>query len=343
MLDTPENAKRGIVWGLFGGAGFIGQHLAFSILQANQQDRVFLLDIQGSHEVEWKALLTNYFDDARLSYIQLDVRDFRQISKNARSYDVIVNLAAIHREPGHRSEEYFQTNVSGAENICRLAIETNCREIIFTSSISVYGVHDHPVDEHSLLQPKTPYGQSKLEAENIHKAWAERTGGRLSIIRPGVVFGPGENGNVTRLVMESLKRGRAIQLEHDQPKAGIYIEELLDLIHWLRLQPLAAGECHVVNGVSNENLSFNDFGEALQKLQRFEKKPFRISANLLKLAVGLMKPLALVIPYTFKIHPERLAKLTRANDIRAAELEAAGYPFSWPLEKALADWLDKGL
>ena len=343
MLDTPENATKGAVWGLFGGAGFIGQHLACSILQDNQQDRVFLLDIRGSYEVDWKGSLANYFDDARFSHVQLDVRDFQQISKSARFYDVIVNLAAIHREPGHRSEEYFQTNVAGAENICKLAIETNCREIIFTSSISVYGICNQPVDESSQVRPNTAYGQSKLEAENIHKAWADRTGGRLSIIRPGVVFGPGENGNVTRLVRESLKRGRAIQLGPDQPKAGIYIEELLNLIHWLRLQPLAAGECHLVNGVSNENLSFNDFGEALQKLQKFEKKPFKVSVPLLNAAILLMKPLGLVLPATSKIHPVRLSKLTRANDIQSAELSTAGYSFSWPLEKALADWIEKGL
>jgi len=148
---------------------------------------------------------------------------------------------------------------------------------------------------------------------------------------------------VTRLIRESLKYGRAIQLDPDQLKAGIYIEELLNLIHWLRLQPLAAGECHLVNGVSNENLSFNDFGEALQKLQRFEKKPFKVSVPLLKAAILLMKPLGLVLPATSKIHPVRLSKLTRANDIQSAELSTAGYSFSWPLEKALADWMKKGL
>jgi len=330
-------------WGLYGGAGFIGQHLAYSILSKYPQDRVTLLDIRCSSDLEWKVPLESFLATERLTLLNVDVRDIRQVLKMAKPFDVMINLAAVHREPGHRPEEYFETNVSGARNICRMARDTACQEIIFTSSISVYGVHDHSVDEHSRLQPKTPYGQSKLEAENIHKAWADRTGGRLSIIRPGVVFGPGENGNVTRLVRESLKRGRAIQLEPDQPKAGIYIEELLNLIHWLRLQPLAAGECHLVNGVSNENLSFNDFGEALQKLQNFEKKPFKVSVPLLKAAILLMKPLGLVLPGTSKIHPVRLSKLTRANDIRSAELLTAGYSFSWPLEKALADWIEKGL
>lgn len=330
-------------WGIYGGAGFIGQHLAYSILSKLPVDRVTLLDIRCSSDLEWNVPLESFLTTERLSLLNVDVRDIHQVLEMARPFDVIVNLAAVHREPGHRPEEYFETNVSGARNICRMAEDTACQEIIFTSSISVYGVHDHSVDEHSVLQPKTPYGQSKLEAENIHKGWANRTGGRLSIIRPGVVFGPGENGNVTRLVRESLKRGRAIQLKPDQPKAGIYIEELLNLIHWLRLQPLAAGECHVVNGVSNENLSFNDFGKVLQNLRRFEKKPFIVSATMLKAVILLMKPLGLILPVTSKIHPARLVKLTRANDIRSTELLTAGYPFAWTLEDSITDWLEKGL
>jgi nucleoside-diphosphate-sugar epimerase len=143
-------------------------------------------------------------------------------------FDVIVNLAAIHREPGHRSEEYFETNISGAQNICDLAAQSGCREIIFTSSISVYGIHDKPADESSAPRPYSPYGQSKLEAEKLHIDWAKKTGCRLSIVRPGVVFGPGEGGNVTRLVREMLNRDRQIQLQPDQCKAGIYIEELLE-------------------------------------------------------------------------------------------------------------------
>ena len=330
-------------WGIYGGAGFIGQHFAHSILSKLPADRVILLDIQSWSDLKWKVPLESFLATARISLINVDVRDIQQVLEKAKPFDIIVNLAAVHCEPGHRPEEYFETNVSGARNVCQMAKDTGCQEIIFTSSISVYGVHDHPVDEHSLLQPKTPYGQSKLEAENIHQAWSDRTGGRLSIIRPGVVFGPGENGNVTRLVRESLKRGRAIQLEPDQPKAGIYIEELLNLIHWLRLQPLANGEFQLANGVSNENLSFNDFGKVLQKLQRFEKKPIKVSVPLLKVAILLMKPLGLVLPATSKLHPVRLSKLTRANDIHSAELSNAGYSFTWPLEKALADWIEKGL
>jgi nucleoside-diphosphate-sugar epimerase len=330
-------------WRIYGGAGFIGQHLAYSVLSNYPQDRVNLLDIRTLCEAGSKAPLKPFLETGRLYFEKTDVRNMDQLHTGAKPFDVVVNLAAVHREPGHRPEEYFDTNVAGAENICRLAESTGCCEIIFTSSISVYGVNNRAVDEHSEVQPRTPYGQSKHQAELIHRQWAKQTGGRLSIIRPGVVFGPGEAGNVARLLSETLKRRRALQIRPDQPKAGIYIEELLEVIHWLRKQPLQQGGYQLVNGVSNEQLTFNAYGKALQKSGVVSGKPLTVPEPLLKLAINLLNPLARVLAPGSKIHPQRLAKLMLANDVRPSNLTAMGYPYAWPLNRALADWLDKGL
>lgn len=330
-------------WALFGGAGFIGQHLACSVLQCTPRDRVVLLDIRDPAAQPLKAPLAPFLGSERLQIFSCDVRDMDDVRRCAANFAVIVNLAAVHREPGHRAAEYFDTNVAGARNLCQLARESGCPEMIFTSSISVYGVHDQAVDERSEPQPRTPYGKSKLQAEEIHREWAAETGGRLAIVRPGVVFGPGEAGNVTRLVREMLARQRAIRLQPDQPKAGIYIEELIELMHWLRAMSAPADGVHLVNGVSAENLTFNAFGRALQELRSFERPALQVPGRALRLALWPFGALAPLVPPTFKLHPERLAKLLRANDVRATALAEMGYPFAWPLQRALADWLERGL
>ena len=78
----------------------------------------------------------------------------------------------------------------------------NCKQIIFTSSISPYGIEDKLKDEDTIPCPNTPYGSSKLAAEKIHIAWQNRDikNRILTIVRPGVVFGKGEGGNMSRLV-----------------------------------------------------------------------------------------------------------------------------------------------
>lgn len=330
-------------WAIYGGAGFIGQHLAGSILSRSENDSVTLLDLLSLDDQGLKVPLEQFLENGRLSVVKADVRDYDQLDRSSEPFDTMVNLAAIHREPGHDRKEYFETNAKGAENICRLAEQLDCKEIIFTSSIAVYGIHDRAVDENSVPAPSMPYGQSKLVAENTHKDWAERSSGRLSIIRPGVVFGPGEKGNVTRLVGEMLKRQRAIRIRPDQVKAGIYIEELLSIIHWLRAQPMAASGYHLVNGVTGIPITFNAYGEALGQLKNFERNPFMVPEALLKLAASTLTPVSRLFPASSKLHPRRITKLTLVNDVRATQLKNMAYPFSWSVESALDHWLKQGL
>jgi len=341
--DSGKTAEGGCRWALYGGAGFIGQHLALSVLNRMPQAQVYLLDLQPLSGIAWKTPLQEFLGSGRLHVHTCDVRDYSSIRRQLAEFDVIVNLAAIHREPGHRPQQYFDTNVAGAENVCRLAEEVGCGEIIFTSSISVYGLHDRRVDERTAVQPRTPYGQSKHQAENIHRDWAMRTGGRLFIVRPGVVFGKGENGNVTQLVREMMKRNRAIQIDPDRAKGGIYVSELVEVLHWLRVQPASNGIGEPVNAVSNENLTFNAYGRALGRLCELKRKPVTIPGALLEFSIRVLNPLAPLFPVNSRFHPQRLGKLVHANDIRPAVLTEMGYAFNWPLERALADWLAQGL
>jgi nucleoside-diphosphate-sugar epimerase len=121
---------------------------------------------------------------------------------------LIANFAAIHREPGYEDAEYFETNLLGAENVCKFAEKVGCQNIIFTGSISLYGVSESVKDELTLPVPVTAYGASKLTAEKIHQIWRAKDANdrRLVIVRPGVVFGPGEGGNVSRLIRSVIHR-----------------------------------------------------------------------------------------------------------------------------------------
>src|SRR5205814_2232047 len=111
---------------------------------------------------------------------------------------------------------------------------TGCRTLIFTSSISVYGPTESCKDETSQPVPSSPYGASKLVAERIHIGWqqtfpAER---RLLIVRPGVIFGPGECGNVTRLV-RAVCGGYFVYCGNRRVrKAGGYVKELCNAVLW---------------------------------------------------------------------------------------------------------------
>ena len=148
--------------------------------------------------------------------------------------DVIFNFAAVHRTPGHEDHEYFETNIRGAENVVAFAEKWNIKKIVFTSSIAPYGAAEELKKETTLPTPNTAYGISKLVAEKIHEKWqnGDAAHRQLTIVRPGVVFGKGENGNFTRLYWAIRGHKFAYPGRKDTIKACIYVKELVRFLLW---------------------------------------------------------------------------------------------------------------
>lgn len=192
---------------LFGGTGFIGTHFARYLLDNGLSEQVLLADIKPPSINLWPAPYQEYLKNGQIRYLEVDVRNFIEHPDLPAHADLVVNLAAVHREPGHEAYEYFGTNLPGAENVCEWAEKVGCSRIIFVSSIAPYGPSEEEKYENSLPVPLTPYGSSKLAAEKINIGWQRSVVDRkLIIVRPGVVFGPGEGGNVTRLIRAVLGR-----------------------------------------------------------------------------------------------------------------------------------------
>ena len=214
---------------IFGGNGFIGQHFSQHLLANDVVDKVILADLA---EQEEKCSLTEYVNTGLLTRERVDVR--QKISLNVANVSLICNFAAVHREPGHEAEEYFETNILGAENVCQWASEVGCNTILFTSSIAPYGTAELPKKESSLPIPITPYGSSKLVAEKSHAIWQaqDKDNRKLIIVRPGVIFGPGEGGNVSRMVKAVKHRYFVYLGNKNTVKAGIYIKELCSIMQW---------------------------------------------------------------------------------------------------------------
>ena len=97
---------------------------------------------------------------------------------------------------------YDEVNVEGARNICAIAREKGIKTIVFTSTVAVYGFAPIGTNECGEIAPFNDYGRTKYEAEQVFKAWqAENPEKRtLIIIRPTVVFGEQNRGNVYNLL-----------------------------------------------------------------------------------------------------------------------------------------------
>ncbi len=325
---------------VFGGAGFIGTHIATHLLSSGRVGRVWLADIASPLPTTWPKRLQDAYQHGQVQCLTLDVRHPIAHPELPSEAELIVNLAAVHREPGHEPQEYFATNLPGADHVCAWAEQVHCQRMIFTSSIAPYGPTEEYKDETSLPVPVSAYGASKLTAEKIHMGWQRAAAQRkLLIVRPGVVFGPGEGGNVTRMIRAVLGRYFFYMGNRQTRKAGGYVKELCHALTWVMdWQDQTATPVTLFNFSMNPAPTVEEYVNTISRVAHVQHFIPSVPYALL---LGASYPID-VVARSLGVHqpisPVRIRKLVRSNNIVPGFLRAQGYPYQYTLEQALADW-----
>lgn len=305
---------------VFGGSGFIGSHL-LRRLATTHAGRLISADIRPP-----KVRLDG------VTYVEADVRDLSGFAVEG-PVATIYNLAAVHTTPGHPTHEYYETNVAGATQITALARRIGCADIVFTSSISVYGPSEETKTEASPPAPESAYGWSKWLAEGIHRAWLDEAADRrLLIVRPAVIFGAGERGNFTRLAA-LLKKGLFVfPGRRDTIKACFYVGDLLDAVQ----RAHALGERYVLfNGSYPDRYTIEEIVTAFRQTHFRQAKTVTVPHAAMMAAATLARPMSAA---GVGIHPERITKLVRSTDILPGWLQAQGWAEPGRLPSALERW-----
>ncbi|GHV05534.1 epimerase [Spirochaetia bacterium] len=171
---------------IIGGSGFVGTRLTALLLKAGYT--VKIADKADSKE----------YPHLR---VYADVREPDTLKKVLAGSDVVINLAAEHRDDVTPKSLYDDVNVTGAENVCNTCTKLGIRKIIFTSSVAVYGFAPLGTDESGAINYFNDYGRTKWLAEEKYRAWlVSHPENSLTIIRPTVIFGEQNRGNVYNLL-----------------------------------------------------------------------------------------------------------------------------------------------
>lgn len=305
-----------------GGSGFIGTHLVQQLLGQNQE----LLNLDINEPID---------QDQKSFHFNCDVRQPIP-EKFGKDGQVIFNLAAVHRTPGHPSNEYFETNILGAQNVCDFARANNINTIVFTSSIAVYGTYEAQKNEETLPMPDIPYGISKLSAEHIHKVWynEDPKNRRLIIIRPGVVFGKHENGNFTRLINSISKGYFFYPGRTDTRKGCIYVKDLVQLM--LDRTNNNEPRSETINASYKPSPKISTIVESIKK----QTKKGSITLKLPPLALILASRVLFNIFGKKSFHPDRIKKLMISNDINGKKMASYIKP-KYELDNGIKDWLEE--
>lgn len=320
---------------IFGGSGFIGTHLIHLLKNevVTDKDKIYVLDIVMPGE---EGVVPGIVEkNEGVEYVRLDVRNPIDFEFKPTNDDIIFNLAAVHRTPGHEDYEYFETNIRGAENVTAFAEKYGISKILFTSSIAPYGAAEENKKETTLPTPNTPYGISKLVAEKIHEKWQAADSKReLTIVRPGVVYGKGEHGNFTRLYWGIRKRYFFYTGRRDTIKACIYVKELVRFFKYRMIDNSFSG-IDIFNCTFEPAYRIDQICETMMKATGMKRHIMLIPGKLLMAAARILGPIG---GKKIGIHPARVKKLMISTNICGEKLASTDYKFYYTFEESIEDW-----
>ena len=154
---------------LTGGTGFIGSHTAVELIQSNY-DLVIVDNLSNSNiDVinKIQAIVKK-----NITFIEGDIRDKNLISSTIKKYLIttVIHFAGLKSVNGSTENPsfYYDNNVNGTQALLEAMEENDVRNLIFSSSATVYGSPIYlPIDENHPLKATNPYGQNKIDIENM--------------------------------------------------------------------------------------------------------------------------------------------------------------------------------
>ena len=234
---------------LIGASGFVGTRLTDLIKEE------FQLKIFDKQQSPFFPELTSLGD----------VRNQEELDEALQGQEAVVLLAAEHRDDVSPTSLYYDVNVQGTKNVLDAMDKNGVKNIIFTSSVAVYGLNkENPNEEHP-VDPFNHYGKSKWQAEEVLREWYNKDpeNRSLTIIRPTVIFGERNRGNVYNL-LKQIASGKFLMVgKGTNYKSMAYVGNIAAFIKY-HLQNNKPGY-QVFNYIDKPDLCMNELVTQVEK------------------------------------------------------------------------------
>ncbi len=231
---------------LIGGSGFVGTRLIDLLKDEYQLENI---DIQASHFFPQLTVPGN-------------VREFSSINGLLKGTELVILLAAQHRDDVTPTSLYYDTNVKGIKNVLK-AMECNgVKRIVFFSSVAIYGLNKDNPNENTPADPFNHYGKSKWQAEQVLQEWyKEHQDWNIDIIRPTVIFGERNRGNVYNL-LHQLSTGKFLRVgKGNNVKSMAYVGNVVAFVKYM-IENVTQGY-NVFNYIDKPDFNMNQLTEVV--------------------------------------------------------------------------------
>lgn len=236
---------------LIGGSGFVGTRL-LDLLKDNKDYGLKNIDLEHSH----------FFDDITVIG---DVRNQVQMDEMLQGTDLVVLLAAKHRDDVTPVSLYYDTNVGGMRCTLNAMEKNGIKRLIFFSSVAVYGLNKSNPDESHPADPFNHYGISKWEAEQVLQDWYKtHNDWNIDIVRPTVIFGERNRGNVYNL-LNQISSGRFLMVGRgENVKSMAYVGNVVAFVKFM-IERVTEGY-NVFNYIDKPDTNMNDLVALVEKV-----------------------------------------------------------------------------
>ena len=235
-----------------------------------------------------------------------------------KSSEAIIHLAGKAHDTSNTSdsESYFKVNRDLTISLFDQFLNSDIKDFFYFSSVkAVADTIDGILEENFAGNPQTPYGQSKFEAENYLLQQNLPAGKRLFIIRPCMIHGPGNKGNLN-LLYKVVEKGIPWPLASFQNhRSFLSIDNLNFLILKMLLnKEIATG---VYNFADDQALSTNELVRIIANVSGKKEKLWKLNAQLIS---GIAK----IGDFTkLPLNSDRLKKLTESYVVSNTKVKNA--------------------
>jgi nucleoside-diphosphate-sugar epimerase len=304
---------------VIGGSGFIGTKLVENLLRKGHEVRI--VDKQRSRTYPHLCIIC-------------DIRNKEQLIQSCSGYKIIYNLAAEHKDNVTPRSLYDEVNIHGAENVCEAAEKTGIKKIIFTSSVSVYGFYPSEVTEDYPFNPNNDYGRTKMEAEKVYKEWLNKSEDHsLIIVRPTVVFGENNRGNVYNLIKQITSKQFIMIGNGKNIKSMAYVNNVASFLEFV----LQFGKgFHLYNYIDKPDFDMNTLVHTIKELMNLSNKNgFRLPYSIGYFGGLVFDLLSFISRKKFPISAVRIKKFCANTHLSSKRMNETGFIPPYTIEKGL--------
>lgn len=314
-----------------GSNGFVGSRLMWEL----EADGHKVVGIDISDHCDAKPHPETYLGDIRIA------ADLKKVAgkfelKQQGELDLVIHCAASKHDFGISRGEYFSHNKYGTKSLLAFMEEKDLQQLIYLSTVSVFGHPEGKSDEDTPYNPDHPYGESKLAGELLCKEWQAKNSRRaLTVLRPTVIYGPHNFANVYNLINMLYKRPYLTIGDGSHVKSIVSLSTVIDMIRFA-LKSLKSGYEHY-NCIDEPYITLHELMLIISQTPGFSLPKVQIP---LKLAIGIGKIFDIpsrLLGIDLPVNSDRMKKFGTATYFTAEKIRQAGFVQKQSIETSVAE------